>query len=261
LQNVYQSSGIAGNSLTFIDHDSSTRTFTWNVEVEAALRRDISLRFGYFETHTVNLFVLNPILPVAGTTGSLVLQNTGSSNYLQAQITARYRPSERDEVNVSYSWSRARGDLNTLSETLIPVQAPVIRPNAYGIQPSDVPNRVLAWGYVTLPKKFVFSPVADIHTGFPYSNVDVSQNYVGVPNSLHFPIYFSLDVKLSREFTVPVTHKGTTKRYRFNVGIFSLDVTNRLNPHDVFNNVTAPLFGQFAGFQRRLTGLDINLTE
>jgi hypothetical protein len=40
-----------------------------------------------------------------------------------------------------------------------------------------------------------------------------------------------------------------------------LDVTNRLNPHDVFNNVTSPLFGVFAGFPRRLTGLDLNLGD
>jgi hypothetical protein len=264
LQNVYQSSGIAGNSSTLVDHNSSTRTFTWNIEAEAPLRKDISLRVGYYETHTVNLFVLDPILPVSGTSGFMVLENTGSSRYEQAQITARYRPSERNELNISYAWSRARGDLNTLSDTFLPVQAPVIRPNAYGVQPSDVPNRVLAWGHVTLPKKFVFSPVADLHTGFPYSNVDVMQNYVGVPDSLRFPVYFSLDVKLSREFTVHMPFKENAKRKKISIGVFSLDVTNRLNPHDVFNNIKtgAPLFfGEFAGFQRRLTGVDINLSE
>jgi hypothetical protein len=264
LQNVYHSSGIAGNSSTLLDHNSSTRTFTWNIEAEAPLRKDISLRISYYETHTVDLFVLNPILPVtAGASGFMVLENTGSSNYRQAQISARYRPSERNELNISYAWSRARGDLNTLSDTFIPVQEPVIRPNAYGVQPSDVPNRVLAWGYIALPKKFIFSPVADLHTGFPYSNVDVFQNYVGVPNSLRFPVYFSLDVKLSREFTVHMPFKENAKRRKISIGVFSLDVTNRLNPHDVYNNNGAPplTFGQFAGFQRRLTGLDINLSE
>jgi Carboxypeptidase regulatory-like domain len=260
LQNVYQSSGIAGNSSKLMDL-SSTRTFTWNIEGEAPLRKDLSLRFGYFETHTANLFVLNPVLPVSGTSGFMVLENTGSSNYSQAQITARYRPNERNELNISYAWSRARGDLNTLSDVFLPVQEPVIRPNAYGIQPSDVPNRVLAWGYITLPKKFVFSPVADIHSGFPYSNVDVLQNYVGIANSLRFPVYFSLDVKLSREFTVHMPFKENAKRRKISIGVFSLDVTNRLNPHDVFSNIASPIFGQFDGFQRRLTGVEINLSE
>ena len=261
LQNVYQSSGVDGNSSTLPHNDSSTRTVTWNLEGEAPLRKNISLQVGYYETHTVNLFILDPILPVTGTTGFMALENTGSSNYRQAQITLHYRPSERNELNISYAWSRARGDLNTLADTFLPVQAPVIRPNAYGVLPSDIPNRVLTWGYVTLPKKFVFTPVMDIHTGFPYSNVDVLQNYVGVPDSLRFPIYFSLDVKLSRSFMIPMGFKENAKRRKINIGIFSLDVTNRLNPHDVFNNVTSPLFGVFAGFPRRLTGLDINLGE
>jgi len=262
LQSVYQSRDSSVYTSTMMDN-SSTRTFTWNLEAEAPLRKNLSVRVGYYETHTTNLFVLNPILPLTGTSGFMVLQNTGTSNYRQAQITARYRPGEHNEVNVSYAWSRARGDLNTLSDTFLPVQAPVIRPNAYGVQPADIPNRVLAWGYVTLPKKFVFSPVADLHTGFPYSNVDVLQNYVGVPDSLRFPVYFSLDVKLSREFTVHMPFKENAKRKKVNIGVFSLDVTNRLNPHDVYNNNGAPLplFGQFAGFQRRLTGLDLNLTE
>ena len=263
LQNAYQSSGIAGNSLTLMEHNSSTRTFTWNVEAEAPLRRNLSVRVGYYQTNTVNLFVLDPVVPAIGTAGFMVLKNTGASNYRQAQITARYRPTERNELNVSYAWSRSRGDLNTLSDAFIPVQTPVIRPNAYGVLPSDIPNRVLAWGYVTLPKKFVFSPVADLHTGFPYSNVNVLQDYVGSPDSFRFPIYFSMDVKLSREFTVHMPFKENAKRRKISIGVFSLDVTNRLNPHDVYNNVTAPppLFGQFAGFQRRLTGLDLNLTE
>jgi len=264
LQNVYQAANFAGNSSTLVDPNSSTRTFTWNVEADAQLRQNLSLRLGYYETRTRNLFVLNPILPASGgTSGFMAMQNSGTSNYQQAQIAARYRPSERNEINISYAWSRARGDLNTISDTFLPVQTPVIRPNVYGVRPSDIPNRVVAWGYIALPKKFVFSPVADIHTGFPYSNVDVLQNYVGVPDSLRFPIYFSLDVKLSREFMVHMPFKENAKRKKISVGVFSLDVTNRLNPHDVYNNVTAPppLFGQFAGFQRRLTGLEINLGE
>jgi hypothetical protein len=94
--------------------------------------------------------------------------------------------------------------------------------------------------------------------------VDNYQNYVGVPDSLRFPVYFSLDVKLSREFTVHNPFKENAKRKKISVGVFSQDVTNRHNPHDVYNNGNTPLphlFGEFAGFQRRLTGLIINLSE
>jgi hypothetical protein len=174
------------------------------------------------------------------------------------------------EANLSYSWSRARGDLNTLSDTFIPFQIPVIRPNVYGVQPSDIPNRVLAWGYVHLPIwSLVFSPVADIHSGFPYSNVDFLQDYASVPNGLRFPTYFSLDVKVYRDFPIhiPFKERPAGKSRKIRVGVYSLDVTNRHNPHDVFNNTALPLsgptpvFGQFDGFQRRFTGLALSLGE
>jgi Carboxypeptidase regulatory-like domain/TonB-dependent Receptor Plug Domain len=261
LQNVYRFSGSGTNFSSLTDPNSSPRTLTWNFETDVTLRNNVDLRIGYFETHTVNLFVVDPILPVTGTTGFLALEDTGSSHYRQAQLIARYRPSERAELNLSYTWSRARGDLNTLSEAFIPVPVPVIRPNTYGVESSDVPNRVIAWGYLTLPWKLVISPVADIHSGFPYSNLDVQQNYVGTPNSLRFPAYFSLDVKIYRTFSVRIPFGDRKKRRKIRVGVYSLDVTNRQNPHDVFNNVASSLFGQFAGFQRRFTGLAIDLGQ
>jgi hypothetical protein len=268
LQNVYLPGASVSNPSNPEDPGSSPRTFTWNLESETSIRKNVTLRAGYYETHTDNLFIVNPILPpvVPSTvnTGLLALENTGTAHYRQAHVTARYNPNEKGEFNVSYSWSRARGDLNTLSDTFIPFQIPVIRPNVYGVQPSDVPHRLLMWGFVHVPFwSLVFSPVADIHSGFSYSNVDVLQDYVGAPNSLRFPTYFSLDVKVYRDFPlrIPFKERPKGKIRKIRIGVYSLDVTNRQNPHDVFNNVTAPLFGQFAGFQRRFTGLALGLGE
>ncbi|HEV7967331.1 MAG TPA: TonB-dependent receptor [Candidatus Acidoferrales bacterium] len=267
LQNVYLPGASIANLTSSEDVGDSPRTFTWNIESETSIRKNITLRLGYYETHTDDLFLANPILPAAGTTASnglLALENTGSAHYRQAQATARYSPSQKGEVNVSYSWSRARGDLNTLSDTFIPYQIPVIRPNAYGVQPSDIPNRLLVWGFVHVPFwSLVFSPVVDMHSGFPYSNYDVFQNYVGAPNSLRFPTYFTLDVKVYRDFPIhiPFKERPKGKIRKIRVGVYSLDVTNRQNPHDVFSTLGSPLFGQFDGFQRRFTGLALSLGE
>jgi hypothetical protein len=267
LQNVYLPGGNIANIANPEDVGNSPRTFTWNIESETSIRKNITLRMGYYETHTDDLFLVNPILPAVGTTtpnGLLALENTGTAHYRQAQATARYSPSEKGEINVSYSWSRARGDLNTLSDTFIPFQIPVIRSNVYGVQPSDIPNRLLVWGFVHLPFwSLVFSPVADLHSGFPYSEYDTFQDYVGVPNSFRFPTYFSLDVKLYRDFPIhiPFKERPKGKVRKIRVGVYSLDVTNRQNPHDVFSTVGAPLFGQFDGFQRRFTGLALSLGE
>jgi TonB-dependent receptor-like protein/carboxypeptidase family protein len=267
LQNVFVPGGSLANPANPRDPGDSPRTFTWNIENETAIRKNVTLRVGYYETHTDDLFLVTPIIPTSGPNGLLALENTGSAHYRQAEITARYSPSEVAEVNVSYSWSRARGDLNTLSDTFIPFQIPVIRPNVYGVQPSDIPNRLLVWGFVHLPIwGLVFSPVADMHSGYPYSDVDVFQNYAGVPNSLRFPTYFSLDVKLYRDFPlhIPFRQHPKGKGRKIRLGVYSIDVTNRQNPHDVFNNtsVMAPyVLGQYDGLQRRFTGMAIGLGE
>lgn len=265
LQNVYLPGGSLANIANPEQPGNSPRTFTWNIESETAIRKNVTLRLSYYETHTDDLFLVNPIFPSSPTGNAyLALENTGSAHYRQASATARYSPNERMEANVSYSWSRARGDLNTLSDTFIPFQVPVIRQNEYGVQPSDIPNRLLVWGYVHLPFwDLVFSPVADMHSGFPYSNIDVFQNYVGAPNSLRFPTYFSLDVKVYRDFPIriPFKERPTGKIRKIRIGVYSLDVTNRQNPHDVYNNMASPIFGQFAGFQRRFTGLALGLGE
>jgi hypothetical protein len=197
------------------------------------------------------------INPAAG--GSLLgLANDGTSHYRQFEVTVHARPVERSELNVSYVWSRSRGDLNMLSEFFVPFEQPVIRPNVTGILSSDVPHRVVTWGLFPLPWKLTFSPVVDVHSGLPFSEVDVLQNYLGAPNTLRFPTYFSLDVRVYREFSLRVPFLGRSASRRLRFGLYSLDVTNHQNPHDVYNEVVSPFFGRFAGFDRRLDGFVID---
>ena len=243
------------------DPGSSPRTFSWNVVLEHQVRKNLNLRASYLDSRTVDLFFLDPVLNTAGGGGLLALKNTAVSRYHQADITAHYRLGERADMSLSYTWSHGRGDLNPLSDTLVPFQVPVIRPNVRGILSSDVPHRVVASGFFRLPWKMVISPVADVHSGLPFSNVDVLQNYVGVPDDQRFPFYFSLDVRLYREFAVHIPRTERSKTHKVRLGVYSTDITNRQNPHDVYNNVTSPIFGEFAGFQRRYTGLVLDLIQ
>jgi hypothetical protein len=139
---------------------------------------------------------------------------------------------------------------------------PVIRPNIYGILPYDVPHRVVVWGIFSLPHDFKFSPIADVHSGYPYSNIDVLQNYVGAANNQRFNPFFSLDVKIYRQFRVPFlgTEHGK-KQHHIRLGFYSLNLTNHGNFHDVYNNVTSPLFGRFVGFQDRRDGAVIDFVD
>jgi hypothetical protein len=222
------------------------------------VRTNISIRVGYLDSRTRDLFIVEPMLPAS----VLALTNTGTSQYRQAEFSAHYRPTERADINFTYIWSRARGDLNALSDTFVPVQAPVIRLNAYGISSSDIPHRVIAGGLIHLPwMKLIVSPILDVHSGFPYSALDFLQNYVGTPNGARFPTYFALDATIYRDIVLHIPFLDRAKGRKIRVGVFSLNSTNHQNPHDVFYNNASPLFGQFAGNQRRFTGIRVGVGE
>lgn len=241
---------------------TTPRNFTWSSEVERELPKTVLLRVGYIDSHTTYLFTVQPLTGPLGSPSFLGLTNSGSSHYREVETTVRFKVREHNEVNASYIWSRTRGDLNDLSSIFIPFAAPVIRPNVYGISQYDVPNRVVTWGIFALPWwQMTFSPIIDVHTGYPYSAVDDLQNYVGAPNGQRFHPYFSADIKIYRVFRVPFLGSKDGKGHHVRLGAYSLNVTNHHNWHDVYNNVTSPAFGQFAGFLDRREGAVIDFLD
>jgi hypothetical protein len=240
---------------------TTPRNVTWNGQIEHELHKNLQLRVGYLDSHATYLFTVNPFTSATGGPSFEGLTNTGSSHYREMEATAHYTLRERDQINVSYIWSRARGDLNSLSNVYIPFAAPVIRPDVYGILSSDIPNRVVGWGIFALPWKLTFSPLVDVHSGFPYSPIDVEQQYVGTPNGKRFPEYFSLDLKLYRQFRVPFLGNRGGKVHHVRLGVYTLNVTNHGNFNAVFNNVASPNFGQFVGFLYRHEGAVIDFVD
>lgn len=240
--------------------NTGARSFVTNAEVDRTLWSGAVLRLSYLHSSTNNLFVVDPVVSGAGPGPDVLgLFNSGTEVYNEAAVTLQFHPIKEGELNVSYSWSRSRGDLNTLGDIFIPFEQPVIRPNVYGIRPADIPHRVVAWGTFHLPYALVLSPVVDVHSGFPYSSVDDRQNYVGVPDGQRFARFFSLDFQTYREFHMPAgLHFGSRK---IRLGFYMLNVTNHGNFNSVYNNVTSPLFGHFAGFQRRQTAFLLSVVN
>jgi hypothetical protein len=241
--------------------NTTPRNLTWNVEVDRELRKDLLLRVGYIDSHTTDLFVINPFIAPGGGGSFEGLTNTGSSHYHEVEATARYTFRDHNEVNVSYIWSRLRGDLNNLSSVLIPFEQPVIRPNVYGILPQDIPNRLVTYGIFSLPWKLTFSPLADVHSGYPYSPIDVFQNYVGTPNGQRFATFFTLDMKLYKVFRVPFTGLHNRRAHHVRLGIYTLNALNHHNFNAVFNNITSPGFGKFTGFLDRHDGAIVDFVD
>jgi len=115
----------------------------------------------------------------------------------------------------------------------------------------------VSWGrFKTHVWGITANPVIDYHSGLPYALVDVRQDYVGQPNTRRFPRFFSLDLKLSKEFRLPLPW---LKNHLMRGALTIFNVTDHTNPRDVFNNISSPFFGHFAGNQHRFldTSLDV----
>jgi len=245
-----------------VQPNTTPRNFTWNAGVVRELRKNLQLELSYLNSHTSYLFVAEPFTAATASDESFLgLTNTGSSMYHEVEVSALYHFRQSDQVKASYIWSEARGDLNSLSSVMIPFAAPVIRQDVYGILPSDIPNRVVAWGIFALPWKVTFSPLVDVHSGFPYSAVDVTQQYVGTPNAHRFPEFFSLDLKAYRTFRVPFLKGKSGNGHHFRLGAYTLNVTNHGNFSTVYNNVTSPDYGRFVGFLYRHEGMTLDFVD
>jgi hypothetical protein len=249
-QNVYAMTAKKVTQIIPIGHDldSTPYNVTWNVEADREIHPHFTLRLSYLSSRTFKVFITNPLIDQNGVP-LLELSNTGATRYHEFESTLRIRARASTDINISYVHSLARGDLNSLADVYVPFEEPVIRPNFFASLPSNIPDRFVTWGRFNLPWKIVASPVLDIHTGFPYSALDERQNYVGPPASLRFPVFASLDLEMYKEFRIrfiPWVRNHTLR------GILRVyNVTNHENPRDVYNNVTSPYFGHFAGFQHR----------
>jgi hypothetical protein len=252
--------------------NTSARSFVSSAEVDRALWSGAVLKLAYLHSSTSDLFVINPIAgPMLGTSpgaaiagtgtpaGVLGLFNTGAENYNEAEATLAFHPIKESDLNISYVWSRSRGDLNTLGDLYIPFEQPVIRPDVYGIRPSDVPNRLVVWGKFRLPWKLILGPVMDVHTGFPYSKLDDNQNYVGQANSQRFSTFFSIDYQVYRDFLMPFANHSGSRKIR--LGLYMINLTNHGNFTSVYNNVTSPQFGEFTGFERQKTAFLLSVVN
>ncbi|HLI85461.1 MAG TPA: TonB-dependent receptor [Bryobacteraceae bacterium] len=231
----------------------SPRSATWRAEVEQRITPDWKLRAGYMENDGAGLVVLNKAAPAPGSTvGAYELTGSGRSRYRQFEVTASWRLKETSTLFFSYVHSQALGDLNDFSSFLGTFPAPLLRPDQYGTLPTDLPNRLLAWGAMQLPRGWRISPVVELRNGFPYAVTDALQNYFGVPYQNRFPTFFSADARVSKD--IKVSPKYTL---RFSVSGFNL--TDNFNPEGLHTNIADPAFGAYLGQHGRRYTADFDV--
>jgi hypothetical protein len=170
--------------------------------------------------------------------GVLTLSSTGAQRYWEFETTGRYLASEYRDLTVSYVRSHSVRDLNDYDQFFGNFRNPIIRPNENSLSPTDVPNRLIVRGTIGLPGKWVFNPVYEWRSGFPWSAVNEFQDFVGERNrSGRLPTVSSLDFTLSRPWRF--------RKYRFSAGIKIYNTFDTGDERDVQANLASPDYGKF----------------
>lgn len=218
-------------------------SFGWNLQVDREVNDRLFFRAGYEQRETKRDFLLNPFVSASGNEGIYQLGNGASSSYREFLLMSRVRLQKGRDLFISYTRSRAVGDLNTFGSFAGNVVNPILRTNEYSRLTFDTPNRFLFWGEFGVPFGITFSPVVDWRTGFPYSVLDQNQDFIGRRNAeLHFDNFFSMDLQVFKDFKVGF--RG--KEYNLRAGVKFFNLTNHFNPRDIQNNIDSFDFGTFS---------------
>ena len=218
---------------------------TWNVEVDRKITDRLRIRANYLQSNSYGGIIVNP--EVVSGQDAIVLGGGGKSRYRQLELTGRWNLNDGSQLFFSYVHSQSQGDVNEFNTYLGNYPFPVVRPNQFSHLPGDIPNRFLAWGLVRLPWKMRISPLAEFRNGFPYSALDQTQNFVGLPNSNRYPPFYSLDARVSKDFKV-------SDKYTLRFSVNGFNLTDHFNPTAVHYNIADPQFGLFFGsYQRKFT--------
>jgi hypothetical protein len=227
-------------------------TSTALVEIEHPVNSRIRLRANYQRSNSSGLMMVNPT--VVNGRDTLALSSRAKAKYHQVEFTTRISWKDEQQLFLSYTHSRSRGDLNEFNNYLGSYPFPIVRPNQYTNLPGDLPHRFLSWGTVKLPWKVTWFPMAEWRSGTPYFIVNERQNYIGVPNSdrQRFPKFFSFDSRLRKDFKV-------NDKYSIRVSLSGFNLTNHFNPPSLHNNIADPQFGLFFGQNTRRIRLDFDV--
>jgi len=213
-----------------ITPESIVETVAW----DQRFRRRIFFKAAYLRRNGSHAYVLDPN---AGA-GTLALTSSGESRYWELETTGRWLSSQYRDVSVSYVRSHSTRDLNDYDQFFGTFRNPIIRPNENSLSPTDVPHRFIVRAAQGLPGRWVFSPIYEWRSGFPWSAVNEFQDFVGARNETgRLPSVSTFDFTLARPLKF--------KKYRFTAGIKVYNAFDTGNERDVQANVAAPDYGSF----------------
>jgi Carboxypeptidase regulatory-like domain/TonB dependent receptor len=213
------------------------RFTNWSVSIDRRLPGKVYARLEYLSRHGAHGWGFE------GQPGSgFTLLGNKKDRYDAAQLTIRKELKRGYPMLVAYTRSKAIS-----SQTVdFAIDAFLEGTQAGGALPWDAPNQLTAWGSYPLfwkLKKFDFACSMIWHTGFPFVLIDQFGTILTGPGAFRLPDFFTLNPAIERKF---VFHG-----YRWAGRIGIDNVTDRLNPFFVDNNVNSVGFGNFFGTGHR----------
>jgi hypothetical protein len=210
--------------------ESIVQTVAW----DERFGRRFFFKSAYLHRNGSHAYIVDPNPSL----GLLTLSSTGASKYWELETTGRYLASEYRDLSVSYVRSHSTRDLNDYDQFFGNFRNPIIRADENGLSPTDVPNRLIVRGTIGLPGKWVFMPLFEWRTGFPWSAVNEFQDFVGPRNeSGRLPAVKTLDFTLARPWHF--------RKYTFTGGLKIYNAFASGSSRDVQTNITSPEYGQF----------------
>ena len=210
------------------------RVINWSAAVEQKLPAAIYASLSYINKRGTDFFVFaNQNAPYLS--GAYLLTNQSQQDYHAVTMTLRHTFSGNFALFGAYTHSLACTNAAIeYSPTL-----GYLGPQQPGPMPWNVPNRVISWGWLPVPKlkRWSFVYTLDWRTGLPFTAINANHVVVGAPNSLDFPDYLSFSPGLEWKFHLRGAYFGLR-------GIIE-NITGRQNPTVVNNVVDSPDYGNF----------------
>lgn len=224
-------------------------SLVWNLEFDRQFGTAFLVRVNYRENRATHRPVIERVADDAG--AALELSSTGELTAREFDATVRWTLEDRGTLFLSFSKMRTSADLNDFGVIYDNYRDPLVLDNEVSLQPFDVPNRVLLWGVLTLPKGITVTPGIEWRSGFPYSVHAEDYSAVGEQNRSRFPHFFSADVGVTKALSL----FGTEIR----VGVQAYNLTSHHNPRDVVSNIASAAFGEFRNSVGSSFGLKLDL--
>jgi hypothetical protein len=221
------------------------RVLNWSAGLERKLPGSIYADFEYLEKRGREGFAYFNSCTTIGNclNGDFRLLNQQQTHFEAERVNLRRQFKGNHSVFVSYTHSQTRSN----AVLAFSLANPLFSPQLGGPLSWDAPQRLLAWGFLPLPRGYDLAYIVDTRSGFPYYLVNENQQLVAPPGTGRIPTYFSLNLAAEKRFHL--FHCLWALRLGLN------NITNHNNPVAVDNNVDSPQFMTYQGSEGRvLTG-------